>query len=142
MERADAGKGPVKRVARHEDMPHLRVRQAVEQAAFSTSGLADKTAANAGADGEVEQRALARFQPGPGAPTGLGEGGAVHIGVDGDRAAKGLGKWRDEIGVGPVGLWCAGDEAPRGGCGRQVEGAKGADADTRKSDALPRGFNL
>src|SRR3546814_92441 len=120
VERADAAEIPIIRVARDADMPHLGMRDAVNQLPSD-----HRAAADPGPDGQVERRAA----PPPRAPAIFGKRGAADVGIDRDRTAERARKGRRHRRAAPAGLGGPRDSAPGRRARIEVEWAEGGDAD-------------
>ena len=111
---------------------HLGMQQAMQGTAVD-----DGPPADAGADGEVNQRINALS----GTPEGLAEGSRIHIGVKAHRHAKPGGQGTGDIGLLPAGLG-GGSDITIARAGRvQLQGAEGADADGLERSVFPGGLS-
>lgn len=133
----DALRQRIARQGTDPDVSDFRMQKAVDRLAVD-----DQTAADTGADGDIE----AAFKAFGRTEDGFGQGRGVHIGIHGDGDLQGLREFRDNGVIAPGQLGRCRDGAESRGGWVQIQGAEAADAQggngmlPEKGDHFGHGF--
>ena len=119
VEGTHAREGIGRQVVRQAHVPHFGVHQTVQQRAAG-----HPTAADAGADGQIEEGIQVPGRP----PAVLAQGRAVDVGLKADRNIQRPPHRAGQIGVGPTRLGRGGNKAVGGRSRLQIDRPEGGDA--------------